>query len=579
MSKMSNFGTKKVKVSPAKNKFVSDILRNNKRIEEPMVLELNKKEIQRAMNSAAVTSVSKDGKETPLDTRNWNDVPADDSTIPVVDKELEELKTKLADLNTQAEAIVANEKYATLVSESHRTALEADIANYKTVDKTSKEAMNVLVTSFTENIKNANTDLADSDLRFPDNADKARSALQETIDSANSIKNDNFYNCFMVDESIKSTFEMVLNNATTIITKDDATAEDLNNANKTLQNSIKTVQIEKSKYEIVKNKIAETIALATELTSADDFAQHATKDEQNNLTSKLESATSVKNAEKSTYTELNTANTELESAIDTYIAAIKAELKEYIDTFEACIKGEGEYADYKKYITSTHKTQVEECISEMNTLYNNPSATKANLVQGISKADEVHQLIEKDYTVGITITTTKKNLTTAVEKADAVKDLEYYPYFIQQNAEETKTAFETELQNAKDTLSNFDSIYTVESVSADDGKELKKIDSVMESLNTKRTGMVSSQKHFVETYRPSLQDAINNANSVISASDFANYSTEEKRIAIKTATDNLNTLVANNKSYYSDLEAANVQLQQAIKAYKDDKEKKQQEDL
>lgn len=167
MSKMSNFGTKKVKVSPAKNKFVSDILRNNKRIEEPMVLELNKKEIQRAMNSAAVTSVSKDGKETPLDTRNWNDVPADDSTTPVVDKELEELKTKLADLNTQAEAIVANEKYATLVSESHKTALEADIANYKTVDKTSKEAMNVLVTSFTENIKNANTDLADSDAPFP----------------------------------------------------------------------------------------------------------------------------------------------------------------------------------------------------------------------------------------------------------------------------------------------------------------------------------------------------------------------------------------------------------------------------
>lgn len=167
MSKMSNFGTKKVKVSPAKNKFVTDILRNNKRIEKPTVLELNKKEIQRAMASATVSNVDKNGKETPLNTRNWNDVPVDDSTTPVVDKELEELKTKLADLNTQAEAIVANEKYATLVSESHRTALEADIANYKTVDKTSKEAINALIASFTENIKNANTDLADNDTPFP----------------------------------------------------------------------------------------------------------------------------------------------------------------------------------------------------------------------------------------------------------------------------------------------------------------------------------------------------------------------------------------------------------------------------
>lgn len=383
----------------------------------------------------------------------------------------------------------------------------------------------------------------------------------------------------MVDESIKSTFETALNDANTAIANKDATAEELNNANKALQDSIKTVQIEKSKYEIVKNKIAETISLATELTTADDFTQHATEDEQNNLTSKLETAITVKNAEKSTYTELNTANTELESAIDAYIAGIKTELKEHIDIFEACIKGEGVYVDYKKYMTSAHKTQVEECISEMNTLYNNPSATKADLVQGISKADEVYQLINKDHTVGITITTAKKNLTTAVEKADAVKKLEYYPYFIQQNAEETKTAFETELQNVKDTLSNFDSTYTVESVSADDGKELKKIDSAVESLNTKRSSMVSSQKYFVETYRPSLQDAIDNANSVMSASDFADYSTEEKRTAIKTATDNLSTLVANNKSYYSDLEAANVQLQQAVKAYKDDKEKKQQEDL
>ena len=70
--------------------------------------------------------------------------------------------------------------------------------------------------------------------------------------------------------------------------------------------------------------------MATELTTADDFTNYGTEDEQNNLTGKLESATSVKSAETSTYTELNTANTELKSAIDAYITAIKDMMKEYI---------------------------------------------------------------------------------------------------------------------------------------------------------------------------------------------------------------------------------------------------------
>lgn len=166
MAKMKNYETKKVKIIPKKLNSIPDILRNNKRIEEPMIMELNKKEIQRAMSFANVASVSKDEKETLLDTRNWNDASVDDSTTPVVD-ELEELRNTLADLNTQAEAIVANENYTTLVSESHRTALEADITNYEMVDMTSKEAMNALITSFTENIKNANTDLTNSDAQFP----------------------------------------------------------------------------------------------------------------------------------------------------------------------------------------------------------------------------------------------------------------------------------------------------------------------------------------------------------------------------------------------------------------------------
>lgn len=126
----------------------------------------------------------------------------------------------------------------------------------------------------------------------------------------------------MVDESIKSAFETALDDSIAIVAEENATAEELNNANKILQDNIKTVQIEKSKYEIVKNKIAENITVATELTTADDFTNYGTEDEQNNLTGKLESATSVKSAETSTYTELNASNTSIYSFIISLIAVI-----------------------------------------------------------------------------------------------------------------------------------------------------------------------------------------------------------------------------------------------------------------
>lgn len=385
----------------------------------------------------------------------------------------------------------------------------------------------------------------------------------------------------MVDESIKSAFETALNDANTAIANKDATAEELNNANKALQDSIKIVQIEKSKYEIVKNKIAENITVATELTTADDFTNYGTEDEQNNLTSKLESATSVKSAETSTYTELNTANTELKSAIDAYITAIKETMKEYIDVFEACLKGEGEYAIYKEYMTPAHEVQVEECVSEMNTLYNNPSATKAELVQEMSKAEEIFLLLEQDSNTGYMISSVKQSLSTAIEKTESanITNLEYYPYFIQQNADETKTAFETELQTAKDTLSTFDATYTMESVTADNGASLNSVANLANSLNSKRINLVNEQSYFVQYRSSILPDAIENANTVMGSSDFTNYSTEEKRTAIETAADALSALLADNTSYYSDLKSAETNLQNAISAYRDDKSKKQEEEL
>lgn len=62
---------KKCRVVPKKCG-IPDIL-PNKRIFEPMVLELNKKEVRRAMSYAEVSEILSDNSEIPIDEENFND--------------------------------------------------------------------------------------------------------------------------------------------------------------------------------------------------------------------------------------------------------------------------------------------------------------------------------------------------------------------------------------------------------------------------------------------------------------------------------------------------------------------------
>lgn len=64
--------TKKVKVYPKTYRYISDILEKMKRIEEPMELTLNKKEIVRAMSNAVVVEIGEDGTETVLNPFTYN---------------------------------------------------------------------------------------------------------------------------------------------------------------------------------------------------------------------------------------------------------------------------------------------------------------------------------------------------------------------------------------------------------------------------------------------------------------------------------------------------------------------------
>ena len=77
--------TKKCLVTPKKYRYITGILPNNKKIEEPMELELNKKEIKRCMMNGAVVQILLDGSYLPLDEKNYyvnnkvdiSDIPLD----------------------------------------------------------------------------------------------------------------------------------------------------------------------------------------------------------------------------------------------------------------------------------------------------------------------------------------------------------------------------------------------------------------------------------------------------------------------------------------------------------------------
>lgn len=83
--KMEVTDTKKVKVYPKAYRYITDLLEKMMRIEEPMELELNAKEITRAMSNAVVTETGENGEEVVLNPLTFNlkdEEPAEESTEP-----------------------------------------------------------------------------------------------------------------------------------------------------------------------------------------------------------------------------------------------------------------------------------------------------------------------------------------------------------------------------------------------------------------------------------------------------------------------------------------------------------------
>lgn len=84
MAKMQNHETKKVKVTPKSGNTIPDILTQNKMITGETTMNMNAREIRRAMSFGNVVEVG-EGTEIPLDTRNFNDAPA--ATAPSEDSQ------------------------------------------------------------------------------------------------------------------------------------------------------------------------------------------------------------------------------------------------------------------------------------------------------------------------------------------------------------------------------------------------------------------------------------------------------------------------------------------------------------
>ena len=63
--------TKRCLVTPKKYRYISGILTKCKKIEGPMILDLNTREIKRCMMNGAIVQILEDGTQLPLDERNY----------------------------------------------------------------------------------------------------------------------------------------------------------------------------------------------------------------------------------------------------------------------------------------------------------------------------------------------------------------------------------------------------------------------------------------------------------------------------------------------------------------------------
>lgn len=109
--KMGPADTKKVKVYPKTYRYITDILLKNDRIEEPMELELNVKEITRAMGNAVVTEVNEDGEEVVLNPLTFNlmDEKTEDKEeveTPAPDEKEEEVPEDKKDTSVESNPVV-----------------------------------------------------------------------------------------------------------------------------------------------------------------------------------------------------------------------------------------------------------------------------------------------------------------------------------------------------------------------------------------------------------------------------------------------------------------------------------------
>lgn len=76
--------TKHCLITPKKYRYITGILPNMKKIEGPMELDLNIKEIKRCMMNGALVQILDDGSQIPLDERNYHIFSTDEQDIPVL---------------------------------------------------------------------------------------------------------------------------------------------------------------------------------------------------------------------------------------------------------------------------------------------------------------------------------------------------------------------------------------------------------------------------------------------------------------------------------------------------------------
>lgn len=213
------------------------------------------------------------------------------------------------------------------------------------------------------------------------------------------------------------------------------------------------------------------------------------------------------------------------------------------------------YSDFNKCSTEEKRSALSSALVAAKNVDSNTSASD---LTSINKAlSDALNAYDSDRTKAVE--DLNKTLNVKITEMNNITSDEYYPYYI--TGENTKTNLEAAKSNASSYLTDHlegDGVLTArEEIIANANASIQE---------------ATEQKSAYTSLKNELSELITSATTVTSASDFADYSTEEHRTALTEALTAATNTNSSNSSTYQNLTDAKTTLNNALNTYNTDKE-------